>query len=1091
MQLEDAVRVVDEYLAQEDGGADRLVAVMRAPDGGEEEGLSEEVLAAARVVRVDLLALLAHAEEAPDWVYTHARAALVACEAEPARRDVLMGAMLVALAPHADPVALARVARARVVNGPLVDALRCVPFLGHGEGLLVAENHEAVARLEILIWEAGASAREVPELGQWLWSSADTFKVMVEEPAHSTLLGRVLAARTLEIAASGMPETADPKLVGRTLQILQPLLLHPEPLVWVHAARALGRLTGPLQQLEGTLLDWVLGDTKILRQRATTAFASLPADRLSFLSSQLVALVDGRDDEGWVLAAIGAATPYLFFEKRAIWNKLYARVMRGDGGAISARALARGLATLWRRGHREDDVASPLQALRERAREARPTSFEELRRWIEVVAVTDPIDGAERDPLDLELGLENLVRLAAQYDDNEADARAARFASTLHANLKESLRIVVSDGRRRVRAGAVNALEGCARAFALRLWVPLLVTTPGEEPIEEPDLLPTWKAVKEMPATILDLVAERRARGEGNPEVDVTLEVLALRLGGYALDACGTDADRGATANDTCRWLRKVDGLTDGSRELPSALKSALSSIFWRLVDTTRGTALGEVDDVRWLGPFAAWWALVIDRPAVLQQLAMALPLIADGALSLCCTQAEALRTTLSRGAPDGEWASDAALAMKALRADGTELAHALGGLAKALGEMKTASGRSTDLEARALQLVLAGSRLHGALEDPMRALHEATEATHEDSLRRSATENAPRVASLVVRAVRARDLSMLEVWLASLGPVAAPLLESALRGAVSRTPPPPPTQKKEPKVIEGYELVKPLGEGGIGSVWLVRKPGADRLFVLKIPKADALAAANEVEREGILASFVEEAKALAGLYHPNVANIIDRGVSGDVPFLVLEYLIGADLKQYSWPKMMTLFELRQVVLDSCAGLSALHNAGLVHRDIKPANIWLRLPLAGGEQFDPKRHRDPAQVPPLAAVVIDFGMVRATRVTAEVGGKFVAGTAGYIAPEQVLDPVELDPRADVYALAGTVYNVTTHRALFDDIENQRDRIIAHMRRDPFEDASRLAPFPAGISKLLRASTAQNPADRPSPLEFGREFVASL
>jgi serine/threonine-protein kinase len=205
----------------------------------------------------------------------------------------------------------------------------------------------------------------------------------------------------------------------------------------------------------------------------------------------------------------------------------------------------------------------------------------------------------------------------------------------------------------------------------------------------------------------------------------------------------------------------------------------------------------------------------------------------------------------------------------------------------------------------------------------------------------------------------------------------------------------------------------------------------------------------------------------------------------------VLEYLIGADLKQYSWPKMMTLFELRQVVLDSCAGLSALHNAGLVHRDIKPANIWLRLPLAGGEQFDPKRHRDPAQVPPLAAVVIDFGMVRATRVTAEVGGKFVAGTAGYIAPEQVLDPVELDPRADVYALAGTVYNVTTHRALFDDIDNQRDRIIAHMRRDPFEDASRLAPFPAGISKLLRAATAHNPADRPSPLEFGREFAASL
>ncbi|MEO8906373.1 MAG: hypothetical protein ABI488_27395, partial [Polyangiaceae bacterium] len=86
---------------------------------------------------------------------------------------------------------------------------------------------------------------------------------------------------------------------------------------------------------------------------------------------------------------------------------------------------------------------------------------------------------------------------------------------------------------------------------------------------------------------------------------------------------------------------------------------------------------------------------------------------------------------------------------------------------------------------------------------------------------------------------------------------------------------------------------------------------------------------------------------------------------------------------------------------------------------------------------------------------IDFGMVRAIRVPADAAGRFVAGTAGYIAPEQVLDPVELDPRSDVYALAGTIYNVTTGRAFFDEIDNARDRIIAHMRRDPFEDAERL------------------------------------
>src|SRR5690606_4829542 len=122
---------------------------------------------------------------------------------------------------------------------------------------------------------------------------------------------------------------------------------------------------------------------------------------------------------------------------------------------------------------------------------------------------------------------------------------------------------------------------------------------------------------------------------------------------------------------------------------------------------------------------------------------------------------------------------------------------------------------------------------------------------------------------------------------------------------------------------------------------------------LLKIPKVEALANASDTERAGILESFVEEARAMAELYHPNVVSIIDRGVSQDVPFLVLELLIGADLQDYARAKLLSLFELRQIVLDSCSGLSALHGAGLVHRDIKPANIWLRLPLGKGEKFDP------------------------------------------------------------------------------------------------------------------------------------------
>jgi serine/threonine-protein kinase len=1029
---------------------------------------------------------------------TPSAAALLAfCSSTVWRGDVRMAPLLKrAQATPAFSEPARDVARARVIEGPLLDALECAPLLGDGTALARPENKQARARLEVLIWEAGASAFEVPALGQWLWGSRETFHALIRAPAHGALRGRVLAARCLEIAVGGIPEATDPELFGWTLQVLQPLLLHPEPLVWVHAARALGRLTGRFEQLEGTLLDWVLGESRILRQRATTAFASLPEARLKFLASQLVAVLESPSEEAWVFAAVAAATPYLFFERRALWDRLAARILSGDGGALAARALARGLAVLYRRGVRSPDVERPIRAIRDMALRARASSLDELRRWLEVTAVTDVVDGAERDPLDLELGMENLVRLAAQYDDEEADARAARFALALAPTFQEARRVALGAGRLRQRASAMNALEGSARTFALRLWAPLLARRPDHEPIEPPNLESTWKAIARTPAEILDLVEQRRQDGGGDREADLPLEVLAIRLGGYALDACEADAGlgpgRGPTAHEICLWLRKLKGLGDGARELPDPLKSALSMLLWRLVDTTRGTALGEVDDVRWLGPFAAWWALVIDRPQMLLQLATSLPMMAPGALEICCERAEALRTAVAAGGAEGQWAKGAAEAFESLHAEDTELAQALSDLAGALDAFRAAAGPKPNLEELCVTLVCDGERLQAALADPVKGLHPAGEPSLGVSSPPHSSENTQRVAALVARAIRARDLSMLDVWFASLGPVASALLEQAVEAAIRRTPPPPPkARKQEPKLIQGYELVKPLGEGGIGSVWLVRRPGADRLFVLKIPKAEALANATESERDGILASFVEEARVLAGLYHPNVANIIDRGVSEGMPFLVLEYLIGADLKQYSSAHLMSLFELRQVVIESCAGLAALHNAGLVHRDIKPANIWLRLPLAGGEKFSPEKHRDPARTQPLAAVVIDFGMVRAIRVPPEAGGRFVAGTAGYIAPEQVLDPVDLDPRSDVYALAGTIYNVTSGRAFFDEVENPRDRIIAHMRRDPFEDAERLRPYPAAVARVLRAATLRNPADRPTPLEFGREFAAAL
>lgn len=1017
------------------------------------------------------------------------------CAAAVTRADVRLSPLLgQAAAVRSSRERAVEIARDRIVRGPLEDALACTPHVAAHSSLSSRENAEARARLEVLIWEAGATCTVVPEFGRLIWQNLDNFEALVARPAMSTLRGRVLAARCVELSVPAFTQMVDPELVGRALQALQPLVLHPEPLVFVPAARSLGLLAGHVEHLEAMLLDWLGGASPVLRERGMTAFACLPGARLRALRSEITGAVSHPDSAAWALRGAAAATPYLWTQAKDLWDDIFARILAGRGGSSAARELARGLNAVWRGGTKRAAVAAPLRELRVLARRKRPDNLQEWRDWLNVIVLTDPIDGAERDPIDVETGLENLVHLAAQYDDEEADARAARFAESIQHTFEVARRCSLGDGSMRARATGMNALEGCARSMALRLWRPQLVTHPRGAAVQEPILTETWETIARAPHELLDEVKARRENSEvpADPAALEEIEVLALRLGGYALDACGDDSELGPgggpTAHATCRWLRKLDGVADGTRQLSAPLRLALSALFWRLVDTTRGTALGAVDDVQWLGPFAGWWALVIDRPAMLEQLAAALPMIREGALEKCVSLAEATRQILGSAGTNGVWDAAVRQKLSELHAGGTELAAALGTLGQALARMKDASGRDADLEARCRTLVVAAERVQASLADPVKGLHNAAPR----ELDAAGIEHTSKTAALITRAIRTRELSILDLWLTSLGPVASRLVEAQLQQARERTPPPPPARQKiQPEVVEGYELVRPLGEGGVGKVWLVRRPGADRLFVLKIPKSEALAAASEAERAGLLASFVEEAKALAGLYHPNVANIIDRGVSKGVPFLVLELLIGADLQKYSQARLLTLPELRPIVLDTCSGLASLHGAGLVHRDIKPANIWLRLPLEHGEKFDPQLHRDPARVRPLSAVVIDFGMVRPMKVPAEAAGRFVAGTPGYIAPDQVLDPVELDGRADVYALAASIFNVTTGRAFFDELQSPRERIFAHMQRDPLENPALLQDYPAALVKLMRSAVALDPKDRPQPMEFGRAFEAAL
>ncbi|MFO0661353.1 MAG: hypothetical protein U0165_16195 [Polyangiaceae bacterium] len=623
------------------------------------------------------------------------------------------------------------IARQRVVEGPIRDALICVTLIGGGAELTLPSYNEARARLQLLLWEAGASALEVPELARWIWSSPDTFEEIIERPAHGSLRDRAVVARCLEITAQGIPSDISKEIQGRTLKLLQPLLFHPEPLVWIHGARALGRLTGPIPELVDPIFDWVQGDSAVIRQRAITAFACFPADRLGFLSSHLSTVIRAPVADPFSFAAVAAATPYLFYERRDLWDRLATRILAGDGGAVAARALAKGLATLRRRGTFEPAVESTMRQIREMARRARPSSLDESRRWIEVIAVTDVIDSAERDPLDLELGIENLVRVAAQYDDEEADARAARFAGSLSTTFQSPTYRARHEQRASSRRGRMHSKVAPGRS-SLRLWSPMLATRPGGVPVEER----TSRRHGES-SLVRRPIFSTSSKSESKPRTRPTRPPCRSRCSPF--DWAGmrsmqaprttTSAQDAAQRPTTpaCGYA-KSKGCSMAHGSSPS-LAEALSSLFWRLIDTTQGTALGEVDDARWLGPFAAWWALVIDRPTVLLSLATALPILSLDALKQCCQDATELRAALDAGEPDGQWGEAVAVAFAALHAQDTELAQAVLLLADSLEAFAAAGGRNPDLDAICLDLVLARKRVQRALANPVAALHAVGES--------------------------------------------------------------------------------------------------------------------------------------------------------------------------------------------------------------------------------------------------------------------------------------------------------------------------------------------------------------------------